>query len=50
MKLMRWVDSFLTERFNREEIMEEKIKALKKPHKSLLKKSLCLVYSTSQRV
>lgn len=47
---MRWVDSFLTGRFNREEIMEAKTKALKKPHKSPLKKSLCLAYDTSQTV
>lgn len=47
---MRWVDSFLTVRFNKVEIMEAKIKALKKPHKSLLKKYLRLAYNTSQGV
>lgn len=50
MKWVWWVDSFLTWRFNREEIMEAKIKALKELHKSLLKKSLWLAYNTSQRV
>lgn len=50
MKLMRWVDRFLTGRCDREETMEAKIKALEKPHKSLLNKSPCLAYTTNHRV
>ena len=47
---MRLFDRFLTGRHDREETMEAKIKALAEPHKSLLKKSLCLAYINSHRV
>lgn len=46
-EINEWVDRFLTGRCGREETMEAKIKALEKPHKSLLKKYLCLVYTSS---
>lgn len=41
-EMNEWVDRFLTGRCDREETMEAKIKALEKPHKSLLKKYLSM--------